>query len=58
MKNRLIILLGVLVVGVIGVGGFYLYLDSLVPKGDPQFEKEGAEPAGPIEGGQPIAPGA
>ena len=56
MAKRLLILGGVLVVGLIGVAGFYMYLDSQVPKGDPQFEKEPAAEAAPIEGGAPMAP--
>lgn len=56
MKIRLLILLGVFAFGLAGVYGFYTYLDSQVPKGDPKFQKEAAEPAGPIQGGQPIAP--
>lgn len=56
MKNRLIVLLIVFVVGLAGVGGFYWYLDSQIPKGERQFDKAPAEDTGPIKGGQAIAP--
>lgn len=58
MKNRLLILLVVFVVGLAGVGGFYWYLDSQIPKGDPQYDKEPATDFGDTSGGMPQAPGA
>ena len=56
MVKRLLILLGVFVIGVAGVGGFYWYLDSQVPKGDPQFEKDAAEGEDAPTGAAPVAP--
>jgi hypothetical protein len=56
MQKRLLILLGVFVIGVAGVGGFYWYLDSQVPKGDPQFERDAAAPEDAPTGASPVAP--
>ena len=58
MAKRLLILLVVFVIGVAGVGGFYWYLDSQVPKGDPQFEKEPAAEEDAPTGAAPVAPDA
>jgi len=56
MAKRLLILLGVFIIGVAGVGGFYWYLDSQVPKGDPQFEKDAATEEDAPTGAAPVAP--
>ena len=59
-KQSIIISIVALVVGIAAVGGFYYYLDAIVPKGDPAFEKTPATDAENVAptGGSPVAPGA
>jgi hypothetical protein len=56
MQKRLIILLFIFGLGLCGVGGFYYWLDQQVPKADPNFIKEQAEPDENAAKGQMVAP--
>ncbi|MDE0934308.1 MAG: hypothetical protein OSA89_00210 [Mariniblastus sp.] len=56
MQKRLIILLFIFGLGLCGVGGFYYWLDQQVPKADPNFTKEQAEPDENAAKGQMVAP--
>ena len=59
-KQSIITSVLALVIGVAAVLGFYYYLDSLTPKGDPKFEKRPATEEENVKptGAMPQAPGA
>lgn len=56
MAKRLLVLLGVFIIGCAGVYGFYAYMDSQVPKGDPNYQKDAATEEDAPMGASPIAP--